>query len=52
MCHQLGITRDVFYKWKHRVVLEQERLNREITELIKEYDERFSHILEYRFKET
>ena len=48
MCHQLGITRSAFYKWKHRIVPEQEQLNIEIAELIKEYDERFSHILGYR----
>ncbi|MCY7151675.1 IS3 family transposase [Streptococcus gallolyticus subsp. gallolyticus] len=48
MCHQLRITRAAFYKWKHRVVPEQERLNREIVELIREYDERFPHILGYR----
>ena len=36
------------YKWKHRIVPEQEQLNIEIAELIKEYDERFSHILGYR----
>ena len=48
MCHQLGTTRSAFYKWKHRIVPEQEQLNSEIAELIKEYDERFSHILGYR----
>ena len=48
MCHQLGITRSAFYKWKHRIVPKQEQLNIEIAELIKEYDERFSHILGYR----
>ncbi|MBS6506166.1 MAG: transposase [Streptococcus vestibularis] len=30
------------------MVPEQEQLNSEIAELIKEYDERFSHILGYR----
>ena len=48
MCHQLGITRSAFYKWKHRIVPEQEQFNSEIAELIKEYDDRFSHILGYR----
>jgi len=48
MFHQLGITRSAFYKRKHRIVPEQEQLNSEIAELIKEYDERFSHILGYR----
>jgi len=35
-------------KWKHRIIPQQERENQEIAELIKEYDERFSHILGYR----
>lgn len=48
MCVQLGIARAAFYKWKHRIVPEQEKTNIEIAELIKEYDERFSHILGYR----
>ena len=37
MCHQLGITRSAFYKWKHRIVPEQEQLNSEIAELIKSF---------------
>ena len=48
MCNQLGIARAAFYKWKHRIIPQQERENQEIAELIKEYDERFSHILGYR----
>ena len=48
MCKQLGIARAAFYKWKHRIIPQQERENQEIAELIKEYDERFSHILGYR----
>ena len=48
MCKQLGIARAAFYKWKHRSIPQQEQVNREIAELIKEYDERFSHILGYR----
>ncbi len=48
MCRQLGIARAAFYKWKHRIIPQQERENQEIAELIKEYDERFSHILGYR----
>lgn len=48
MCKQLGIARAAFYKWKHRIVPQQEQENQEIAELIKEYDERFSHILGYR----
>ncbi len=48
MCRQLGIARAAFYKWKHREVPEQEKINIEIAALIKEYDARFSHILGYR----
>ena len=48
MCKNLGISRAAFYKWKHRIQPEQERINIEISELVKEYDERFSHILGYR----
>ena len=48
MCKQLGIARAAFYKWKHRIIPQQERENQEIAELIKGYDERFSHILGYR----
>ncbi|MCX0373541.1 DDE-type integrase/transposase/recombinase [Clostridium perfringens] len=48
MCKNLGISRASFYKWKHRIQPEQERINIEISELVKEYDERFSHILGYR----
>ena len=47
MCENLGISRASFYKWKHRIQPEQERINIEISELVKEYDERFSHILGY-----
>ncbi len=48
MCKQLGIARAAFYKWKHRIIPQQEQENQEIAELIKEYDGRFSHILGYR----
>lgn len=48
MCKQLGIARAVFYKWKYRIIPQQEQENQEITELLKEYDGRFSHILGYR----
>ncbi|MHB9782847.1 IS3 family transposase [Streptococcus sp. 10F2] len=48
MCKQLSIARSAFYKWKHRVIPEQEKVNKELAVLIKEYDERFSHILRYR----
>lgn len=48
MCKQLGISHAAYYKWTHRSVPEQERENRELAGLIKEYDERFCHILGYR----
>ncbi len=47
MYKNLGIFRASFYKWKHRIQPEQERINIEISELVKEYDERFFHILGY-----
>lgn len=48
MCKQLGISRSAYYKWLHREVPEQEQENIELAEIIKEYDERFNHILGYR----
>jgi len=48
MCRQLNISRAAYYKWLHRSVPEQEADNIKLAELIKEYDERFGHILGYR----
>ena len=48
MCKQLGITRAAYYKWLHRSIPEAERENIVLAELIREYDERFNHILGYR----
>ena len=48
MCGQLEISRAAYYKWLHREVPQQETENLKLAELIKEYDERFSHILGYR----
>ena len=48
MCSQLGISRSAYYKWLHREIPVQERENIELAELIKEYDEKFGHILGYR----
>lgn len=48
MCEHLEISRAAYYKWLHREVPEQEKENIRIAELIKEYDERFHHILGYR----
>ena len=48
MCKELGISSAAYYKWLHRVIPEQEQENNEVAKLIKEYDERFNHILGYR----
>jgi putative transposase len=44
---QLGISRETYYKWLHRKTPEQELGNIKLVELIKEYDDRFGHILGY-----
>ena len=48
MCKQLSISRAAYYKWIHREIPEYEKENIKLAELIKEYDERFNHILGYR----
>ena len=48
MCKQLEISRAAYYKWLHREIPEQELENIKLAELIKEYDDRFNHILGYR----
>lgn len=48
MCRQLGISRAAYYKWTRRSVPSQELENIKLAEIIKEYDERFGHILGYR----
>ncbi len=48
MCKQLEISRAAYYKWLHREIPKCELENVELAELIKEYDERFNHILGYR----
>lgn len=48
MCKQLEISRAAYYKWLNRKIPEQEAENMKLAELIKEYDERFNHILGYR----
>ena len=48
MCKQLEMSRAAYYKWLHRDPPEQELENMKLAELIKDYDERFSHILGYR----
>lgn len=48
MCNQLEISRSAYYKWLHREIPKYEEENIKLAELIKEYDERFNHILGYR----
>ena len=48
MCKQLEVSRAAYYKWLRREIPEQEAENIKLAELIKEYDERFNHILGYR----
>lgn len=48
MCKQLEISRAAYYKWLHRRIPEQELENIKVAKLIKEYDERFNHIMGYR----
>ncbi len=48
MCGQLEISRSAYYKWLLREVPLQEEENLKLAQLIKEYDERFNHILGYR----
>ena len=48
MCTQLSVSRAAYYKWLHREIPIYEHENIELANLIKEYDERFNHILGYR----
>ena len=48
MCKQLEVSRAAYYKWVNREIPEPELENIKLAELIKEYDERFNHILGYR----
>lgn len=48
MCKQFQISRAAYYKWLQREIPEQELENMKLAEIIKEYDERFNHILGYR----
>jgi len=48
MCQQLNIARAAYYNWLHRDVPETEKENECIAQLIREYDDRFNHILGYR----
>lgn len=48
MCQQLGVTRAAYYKWLNRKVPTAEQENVLLAQLIREYDNRFGHILGYR----
>ena len=48
MCKHLGVTRAAYYKWLKRDIPEAEKENEVIAQLIREYDNRFNHILGYR----
>ena len=48
MCQQLNITRAAYYKWLHREIPKAEKENILLAQLIREYDDRFNHILGYR----
>lgn len=48
MCKQLGVSRAGYYKWLHREKSEMELENEQIATWIKEYDQKFNHILGYR----
>jgi transposase InsO family protein len=48
MCRQLGVTQGAYYKWMHRKIPKAEQDNILLAQLIREYDDRFNHILGYR----
>jgi len=48
MCKQLEISRAAYYKCLHRETPKHKLENIKLSELVKEYDERFNHILGYR----
>ena len=48
MCEFFEISRAAYYKWLHRESSDYELENLKLAGLIKEYDERFNHILGYR----
>lgn len=48
MCRELEVSKAGYYKWLHRTESDAERENEQLATLIKEYDERFNHILGYR----
>ena len=48
MCSRLDISKAAYYKWVHRTIPQAEQENLLLAELIREYDEQYSHILGYR----
>lgn len=48
ICEILGLNRSSYYKWKKRKVPKKETRDRELCELIIEYDYSYNHILGYR----
>ena len=48
MCKVLGVSHAAYYKWLNRETPEEELENQKIAELVREYDDRFGHILGYR----
>ena len=38
ICEILGLNRSSYYKWKNRIVPEKEKIDKELSELILEYD--------------
>lgn len=48
MCKVLNIGRSSYYKWLHREVPEREKENLLLAQLVREYDDRYGHILGYR----
>ncbi|MBR0443930.1 MAG: IS3 family transposase [Clostridia bacterium] len=48
MCRKLGISRASYYKWKRRKIPREESENRQLAELILEYEESYGYIFGYR----
>lgn len=48
MCKQLEVSRSGYYKWLHRKETKEEVENKQLSIWIKEYDNKYNHILGYR----
>ena len=48
MCKQLEVSRSGYYKWLHRKETKEEVENKQLAIWIKEYDDKYNHILGYR----